>query len=438
MILAHGVGALGGLPLERWQFAWGVAAIVVIAFFAVNASRRGAPDEAGGHPLPPALRPVLLVLSVLARVAGVVVYVGVVTAGLFGSEFPAASPTPIAVLITFWVGLQLLSMVLGDVWRVLSPFETLALAAAWMRARARHERLVPAAVRGDANHLFAVWVIAGFVWWELAYHSPTTPRLLAVMALTYGVAVLTMAAVRGRGWLRTGEGFAVLFGLFATLSPLAPDDGDGRLGLRSPRRGLAVLAVRRGTMTLLFVVLGAAVFDGLTRTRFWFDLTIERVGWGFTLVNTLGLAWTIGIVAVVYLGVTRVASWATGEEADASATRFVPVLVPLAAGFTVAHYFSVLVLEGQGFWFLASDPYAEGWDLFGTADGTVDFNLLSPAAIAWVQAAAIALGHVLGVVVTHDRAVAGLPPRPALVAQYVLLPMLVGSAVAAVALLLGT
>ncbi len=436
MILAHGVGALSGLPLERWQFAWGVAAIVVIAFFAVNSARRRVP-HGGGHPFPAWVALVLRVLGVVARVVGVVTYVGVISAGLFGSEFPAANPAPIGVLITFWVGLQLVSMVLGDVWRVLSPFETLALAGARVRARAKGEPLRPAIEVGGATHWAAAVVIAGFVGLELAYHSPTTPRLLALLGLAYGVAVLAVAAVRGRGWLRTGEGFAVLFGLFATLSPIARLE-DGRLGVRSPLRGLNELTVRPGTMPLLFVVLGAAVFDGLARTRFWFDLTIERVGWGYTGVNTLGLAWTIGIVALVYLGVTRVASWATGEEPDPMATGFAPLLVPVAAAFTVAHYFSVLVLEGQGFWFLASDPYGEGWDLFGTADGTVDFELVSAATIAWVQAAAIALGHVLGVVVAHDRAVTALAPRKALVAQYVLLPMLVGSAVAAIALLLGS
>ncbi|MET0727245.1 MAG: hypothetical protein ABWZ76_02990, partial [Acidimicrobiales bacterium] len=33
---AHGAGTLAGLPIPRWQFAWGIAALVVIAFFAAG------------------------------------------------------------------------------------------------------------------------------------------------------------------------------------------------------------------------------------------------------------------------------------------------------------------------------------------------------------------------------------------------------------------
>ena len=136
---AHGAGTLSGLPLPRWQFAWAIAAVVIIAFFAVGSTwrRPRLAAAADGRPFPGWARPVTTVLGVVLRVVGVVVYVVVVTAGLFGSEFPAANIAPIGVFITFWVGIQFVSMFLGDVWRVLSPFETLALVGAWARALVR-------------------------------------------------------------------------------------------------------------------------------------------------------------------------------------------------------------------------------------------------------------------------------------------------------------
>ncbi len=434
---AHGAGTLSGLPLPRWQFAWGIAAVVVIAFFAVGSTwRRPRLDAAAeGRPFPRWTRPVTKVLGVVLRVLGVVVYVVIVTAGLFGSEFPAANIAPIGVFITFWVGIQFVSMVLGDVWRVLSPFDTLALVGAWVRSRSRH---APTPVEPDegASHWPAAAAVAGFVWLELAYHAPTTPKVLGSVALAYGVIELAAAARWGRRWLRTGEGFAALFSLLAAMAPLTRD-GRGGLKVRWPLAGLSRLVVRPGTLPLLFVVVGAAIFDGVTRTTFWFDLTVERLGWGYTAVNTLGLAWTIGIVALVYLSVLRVVAHVVEGDPDETAARYAPVLVPIAAAYTVAHYFSVLVLEGQGFWFLISNPYGNGWDLFGTDDNTVDFNLVSPATITWVQAAAIAVGVVGAVIVAHDRAISDHPPRQALTVQYVLLALFVGAAVAAVALFLG-
>lgn len=440
MILAHGAGALSELPLPRWQFAWAIAGLVLITFFVAGSLWRrpllAAKAEAGwdqgtvvavaGKVLGPALSAI-----------GVVAYVVIVTAGLFGSDFPAANIAPIGVFITFWVGVQFASFLLGDVWRVLSPFAALALAGAWVRARVRGEPLSTADPPEGATHWPAVVAVAAFVWLELAYHAPTTPELLGWLGLGYGVVVLAMAARRGRGWLRTGEGFAALFGLLAAMAPLWRDDG-GRLRLRLPLSGLARLQVRPGTLVLLYVVLGAAVFDGFSRTRFWFDLTIERIGWGATAVDTLGLVWSIGVVAFVYQATARLVAGVVGGDGDEVAERYAGVLVPVVAAFTAAHHLSDLLLEGQGFWFLASDPYGEGWDLFGTADGTVDFQLVSVSTLAWLQAVAIALGACGAVLVAHDRAISDHPPRQAVTAQYVLLAFVLVATTAAVTLLLGS
>lgn len=431
-----GAGALSGLPLPRWQFAWAIAAVVVVAFFASGTlwRRPRLAAAADGRRVPGART--VRVLAVPVRMIGVVAYGVIVTAGLFGSVFPAANIAPIGVFITFWVGLQFVSILFGDLWRVLSPFATLALVGAWARSRLRKQPLAPASVADGATHWPAVLAVGGFVWLELAYHAPTAPRTLGGLGLAYGVVVLAVAARRGRGWLRTGEGFAALFSLLAAIGPLT-GDGRGGLRLRWPLSGLSRVTAREGTLPLLFVALGATVFDGLTRTTFWADLTLERVGWGYTTVNTLGLLWSVGIVGLAYLGATRVTGSLIGHDGDAVAQQFAPVLVPLVAAYTVAHYVGLFVLDGQGFWLLASDPYGEGWDLFGTADGTIDFTLVSTTTIAWIQAGAIALGGVGVVLVAHDRAITDYEPRPALTAQYVLLAFALAATTAAVALLLG-
>ncbi len=56
--------------------------------------------------------------------------------------------------------------------------------------------------------------------------------------------------------------------------------------------------------------------------------------------------------------------------------------MPIALAYAVAHYFSLLVLEGQATIALASDPLGRGWDLFATASHVVDFTLVSPLTVA--------------------------------------------------------
>lgn len=105
----------------------------------------------------------------------------------------------------------------------------------------------------------------------------------------------------------------------------------------------------------------------------------------------------------------------------------------------MAHYFSLLVFEGQLTWILASNPFGlDGVDLFGTYRNEIDLAVVSPAMISAVQVLAIVLGHVLGVVLAHDRAarLAG-SARAARASQGPLLAVMVVFTVTGLGLLLG-
>jgi hypothetical protein len=143
------------------------------------------------------------------------------------------------------------------------------------------------------------------------------------------------------------------------------------------------------------------------------------------------------VVALLYLGAMRIASAMTGRPTLTLADDFVHSLVPIALAYAVAHYFSLLVLEGQAALALVSDPFGQGWDLFGTADWSIDYTLVSPNTIAYVQVGAIVAGHVAGVVLAHDRALARLPKAVATRSQYPLLAVMVAYTVGGLGLLLG-
>ena len=81
-------------------------------------------------------------------------------------------------------------------------------------------------------------------------------------------------------------------------------------------------------------------------------------------------------------------------------------LVPIAAAYVVAHYFSLLAYNGQDIWRLASDPLGDGSDLFGAGDRRIDYSVVSATAIWYVQVGALVIGHVAALVLGHDRALA--------------------------------
>jgi hypothetical protein len=189
------------------------------------------------------------------------------------------------------------------------------------------------------------------------------------------------------------------------------------------------------------VLLGSTGFDGLSRTQLWTDLTEGASIISKRLIGTAGLAAAIACVVAIY-SLAMFFSRRALSRLDISTVelqgRFVHSLVPIAIGYTVAHYFSLFVFQGQAGYILASDPLSRGDDFFGTSDWQIVYTVVSTAAIALVQVAAIVAGHVLGVVAAHDRAVGMFSGRDKSRGQYALLGAMVTFTIGGIALLVGT
>ena len=121
--------------------------------------------------------------------------------------------------------------------------------------------------------------------------------------------------------------------------------------------------------------------------------------------------------------------WAARGMAEARrslAAEFLRSVVPIALVYAAAHYFTLLLVQGQYALPLASDPFGYDWDLLGLADYQPNLAPLPPNTIWYAEVAALVTGHVAGLTVAHDRAFAILPERGALRSQYaVLAPMVV-------------
>ena len=88
------------------------------------------------------------------------------------------------------------------------------------------------------------------------------------------------------------------------------------------------------------------------------------------------------------------------------ARSFAHTLVPIGFAYVLAHYFSLLVWQGQAIGYLASNPLGHGTDYFGTAHWHVNYTSSARPAIWYVQVLALVAGHVGGLALAHDRALA--------------------------------
>lgn len=427
---AHGLGARTDLPLPLWMFAYGAAAALVISFAGLAVFWRTNRLE-GGIEGRVVLEPGPLQTGLLTagRALGMALFVLVVAAALFGDPDTAQNIAPVFVYVVFWVGVTLICALVGDVWRVVNPFDTMAAAVERLRGGA-----------AGAPYTWGRWpavaALVGFVWLELVPSNRAEPRTLAVAIVGYTVVVLAGVVRWGRGWLGQGEGFTVFFDLLGHMAPLYKDDA-GRIRVRPHLTGLVGLKPDPATQAVVIVALGSTSFDGLSRTRFWIDLTRNLSTMERTLLSTAGLIWGMSMVTLAFVGAMRVTGRLHRRRFQELSASFIHSLVPIAFAYALAHYFSLLVFEGQSAIALASDPLGRGWDLFGTAGNAVNFTLVSTTVIAYVQASGIVAGHVAGVVVAHDRALAVFPQKEATRSQYPLLAAMVMFTVGGLALLLG-
>ena len=115
---------------------------------------------------------------------------------------------------------------------------------------------------------------------------------------------------------------------------------------------------------------------------------------------------------------------------------FAHSVVPIIVGYIVAHYLSYFVEYGQTTLIQLSDPFTRGDDYLGTADLQVNYWISAhPTSLAVTKVLAVTLGHVVGVVAAHDRAIRLLPRRHQLVGQLPLLFAMVGFTVGGLYLL---
>jgi hypothetical protein len=208
--------------------------------------------------------------------------------------------------------------------------------------------------------------------------------------------------------------------------------------VRPPLNGAPQLDIVPGTVALLIIAIGTTSFDGFSNGPLWASLGPDlstffgNIGFGLTaqgeLANTVGLVGMVLLVGLFYrLGIRGMTGVGTGHTASELAGKFAHTLIPIAFAYALAHYFSLLMYQGQALGYLISDPLGHGSNLFGTAGASINYNIVTATGVWYVQVAALVCGHVAGLMLAHDRALAIYPnTREAVRSQYWMLIVMIG------------
>jgi hypothetical protein len=412
-VIAHGIVGRADLPIPAELFGAAAAAVLVASFLALGAGWSH-PRLEGRRERP--LFRIPLAVEILLALLGVAAFAVTVYAALAGTDVQQDNLAPTAVYVGFWVGVPFASLLLGDVFRLLSPWRAIGRFTGWIVGRAAGEAATePFPYPERVGHWPAVVGLLAFLLCELTWATGREPGPLGVLMLVYLLVQLVGMGVYGvEPWTRRGDAFGVWFGMLARLAPLGRRD-DGRLTLRPPIGAATRLLPLPGTVALLVLGIGSTGFDGAKEGPLFngvapdlqdaFTSLGASKGLGLELAFVVGLVIAVGLVgALWWLGVEGMPRAGIGLDHRAIGRRFAHALIPIAAAYLVAHYFSLLAYNGQDLWRLASDPLGRGSDLFGSARSRIDYSILTATAIWYVQVLALVAGHVAALVLAHDRA----------------------------------
>jgi len=447
--IAHALTGKADLPIPEWLFAWGASLVLIVSFVALTlAWRRPRFEDDGWRPVSARLSRALVNRGTagLAGALGVFLLGVVVWSGLQGTPAPDRNFALTFVFVTFWIGLVVVSVLFGDVFRAFNPWRAVARAVSGVfRLVAGQSAPPPLRYPERLGRWPAVAGIAAFAWLELIYAQSgfqavgLTPETVAIATLIYtGITFVGMALFGIDEWLERGEAFSVYFNMFSRLAPL--EVREGRLGRRPWLSGTTGWASVPGSVALILLTIGATAFDGAAEGLLREPITsvfdgLRDLGLGpiasLRLSSSLFFVLSLAVVAGIFW--TGIAGMHTVRGGPGLSTRglaglFAHSFIPIGLAYIVAHYFSLVVFQEQAqFTYLLSDPLGDGSDYFGTAGSGIDYKLVGATAVWYVQVGALVVGHVLALVLGHDRALqAYRDVRDAARSQYWMLAMMVG------------
>jgi len=417
---AHGIGGRLDLPVPVSYFVVTAAVVLVVSFVVLSLMWPEPRFEDGPRHEPSAISLRRRGFAATVGVVALLLVIAQLIPPLFGLETDPARPTiaPVMVWVVFWLVVPFAGAVIGDWYTDLNPWRTLARTLRIGKTERPH-------VTASAGVWPAAAGFVAFTWLELVHPSSGSPVTLGVAALVYTLALMTAMAVVGRETgLAAFDVFTPYNRLISAISPVGRRE-DGRLIWRGWLRALTVIPQWPGLAFFVIVAIGTVSYDGASGTKWFFD-TFSVFGRS-TSGSTLLLLASVAVVGLAYYLASWMAarlvsgSWTAGQVAG----RFAHSLVPIAFAYAVAHYLTLILFEGQQLIAAISDPFALGWDLFGTAESKIDFFITTAEPIWYAQVGVLVLGHVLGVTLAHDRALTDFG-SDAMRSQYAMLLLMVG------------
>lgn len=345
-----------------------------------------------------------------ASLIGTACLAGLIYLGFYGPRDPLENLLPLIIWTAWWQGFILLQAVVGDLWRWVNPWTGLVRL---IRGRAVTEGWLK--LPRSLGHLPGILIFVCFGLYALVDIAPDDPARLAVVVASYWVfTFIGMLVFGAQDWLARVECFTMISRGFAKVSAFQLDDGKLRIGVPGWQLvQMPTASFSFGVFAVMILALGS--FDGLNETFWWLGNIginpLEFPGRSQVIApNALGLLGALIALPLIFAGCIYV-----GLRVAKSSVPFFQVfamfalsLLPIAAGYHFSHYLTSFLVNVQYLVAALSDPLDNGADylnlgVFYVTSGFL--NTRQTVEIIWLsQAAAVVLGHISSVMISHALA----------------------------------
>lgn len=396
---AHAFGQSYNLPIPVWMYLYGASAALVVSFLLVGFFIKQRDEKLREKILFKIDENFLFIIKILS----LFFFFLVITAGFIGDSSPVRNLAPTSFWIILFLGMLYISFLLGNIWELINPIKTLV-------------ELLP-----DKNNikyplkagfLPSVVLYIGIVWLELLSNGlAITPKFISIFCIFYLIYGLLFSWIFGKtNFLAYGDFFGVLSRVVSKSSWIFIDGGT--LKIRKPFDGLLVKPENNIYLLLLVLfMLSSTAFDGLKSTKIWYQFNGVITAYlnGYTnnvYLQSFELLIFLSLFLGLYVLVVYLMTLLTSDKRGLKETslRFIYSLVPIAAVYNLAHYWTLFFIQGQIFLNMISDPFNKGWNLFGTSGNYLNTSIISAKFIWNSQLLLILGGHIAAVYVAHKIA----------------------------------
>lgn len=434
LIFAHAFGQTFNLSLPLWMYLYGGGLAVLISFLIIGFFFKK--KEIDTNKIRKDLSGIIFIkfivsdnLKFFLKFLSLGIFLTVILSGFLGSILPTENFATLFIWIVFLLGCTYLVSIIGNFWEVINPWKIIIeiyeyLKGGQIKALERYPKRL-----GFIPALIFYFL---FIWLELSpIDLGTKPTSLATLLIFYSIFTLIGIFYFGRDWFLYGEFFSVLFILFGKNSIL--ESSGKKFFLRLPFSGLLNERIKSFSLVIFIVLmLASTAFDGFRATSLFLSLSscifryLPNVNLGMEiLIQTLFLVMAVGLFLAAYLIAIYIMKLVTKSKRSflELAQNFGISLVPIALVYNAAHYYTLLLVQGQAIIPVLSDPFNLGWNLFGTTGYMVNIGIIGARAVWESEVYIILFGHIASVFVSHLIALKVFPShKSAIISQ---IPMLV-------------